>query len=51
MDQQNFNYIQEISSILDNTYQELEEGSEFELGIFKIKINEYKTYEKELIKL
>ena len=51
VDQQNFSYIQDISSILDNTYQELEEGSEFELGIMKFKINRIKTYEKNLIKL
>ena len=31
--------------------EELEEGSEFELGIMKFKINRIKTYEKNLIKL
>ena len=45
VDQQNFSYIQNISSILENS--ELEEESEFELGIFKIKVNKVKTYEKK----
>ena len=39
VDQQNFSYIQTMSEILDNTYQEMEDGSEFELGIFRIKVN------------
>ena len=51
VDQQNFSYIQSMSEILDNTYQEMEEGSKFELGIFKITINKIRTYEKDLIKL
>ena len=37
VDQQNFSYIQEMSSILEQN--DIEEGDEFELGIFKIKIN------------
>jgi hypothetical protein len=42
-----FNYLAQLSEILDND-EELEEG-EFELGIFKVKVNKIKTYEKELI--
>ena len=40
------NYIAQLSEILAD--DELEVG-EFELGIFKVKINKLKTYEKELI--
>ena len=43
-----FNYLANISEILSND-KELEVG-EFELGIFKIKVNKIKTYEEELIK-
>jgi glycosyltransferase involved in cell wall biosynthesis len=43
-----FNIIGNLSEILSND-EELEVG-EFELGIFKIKVNEIKTYEGELIK-
>ncbi len=46
--QESFNIITSLSEILANDEQ-LEVG-EFELGIFKIKINKIKTYEKELIK-
>ena len=38
-----------MSSILEQS--DLEEGSEFELDIFRIKINKIKTYEKDLIKI
>ncbi len=47
LNQEQFNYITQLSAILSND-EELEEG-EFDLGIFKIKINKIKTYEKELI--
>ena len=43
-----FNYLAQLSEILAND-EELEVG-EFDLGIFKIKINKIKTYEGELIK-
>ena len=43
-----FNYIAQLPDILSND-EELEVG-EFNLGIFKITINQIKTYEKELIK-
>ena len=43
-----FNYIGNLSEILAND-KELEVG-QFDLGIFKIKINNLKTYEEELIK-
>jgi hypothetical protein len=43
-----FNYIAQLAEILSND-EELEEG-EFDLGIFKIKINKIKTYEENLIK-
>ena len=48
---QQFNYLAQLSEILAND-EELEEGSfgEFDLGIFKITINNLQTYEKELIK-
>ena len=49
VNQQNFLYIQSMSEILEQN--NIEEGSEFELGIFRIKINKVKTYEKDLIKL
>ena len=42
-----FNIIAQLSEILSND-EELEVG-EFELGIFKIKVNKIKTYEEELI--
>ena len=45
---QQFNYIAQLSEILAND-EELEVG-EFELGIFKIKVNKIKTYEEDLIK-
>ena len=45
---QQFNYIAQLSEILSND-GDLEEG-EFELGIFKVKVNKIKTYEEELIK-
>jgi len=45
--QESFNIITSLSEILAN--DELEVG-EFELGIFNIKVNKVKTYEKELIK-
>ena len=45
--QESFNIITSLSEILSN--DELEVG-EFELGIFNIKVNKVKTYEKELIK-
>ena len=48
VNQQNFNYIAQLSQILAND-EELEVGS-FGLDIFKITINKLKTYEKELIK-
>jgi len=46
MTPEQFNYIAQLPEILDDS------GSigELELGIFKIKINKLKTYEKELIK-
>jgi len=45
---QQFNYIAQLPDILSND-EELEVG-EFELGIFKVKVNKIKTYEEELIK-
>ena len=45
---ESFNIITSLSEILAND-EELEVG-EFELGIFNIKVNKVKTYEKELIK-
>ena len=42
-----FNYLANLSEILSND-EELEVG-EFELGIFKVKVNKIKTYEEELI--
>ena len=42
-----FNYLANLSEILAND-KELETG-EFELGIFKVKVNKIKTYEGELI--
>jgi len=45
--QESFNIITSLSEILAN--DELEVG-EFELGIFTVKINKVKTYEKDLIK-
>ncbi len=49
--QESFNIITSLSEILLSD-KELQEGSfgEFELGIFKITINNLQTYEKELIK-
>jgi len=49
--QESFNIITSLSEILLSD-KELQEGSfgEFELGIFKIKINNLQTYEEELIK-
>ena len=44
---QQFNYLAQLSEILAND-EELEVG-EFNLGIFKIKINRIETYEKNLI--
>jgi hypothetical protein len=44
---QQFNYLAQLSEILAND-EELEVG-EFDLGIFKIKINKIETYEKENI--
>ena len=46
LNNQNFNYIVQLSQILTN--DELEVGS-FELDIFEININKVKTYEEELI--
>ena len=46
LNNQNFNYIVQLSQILAN--DELEVGS-FELDIFEININKVKTYEEELI--
>ena len=43
-----FNYLAQLPEILSND-EELEVG-EFELGIFKIKVNKIKTYEEDLIK-
>ena len=43
-----FNYLAQLSEILSND-EELEIG-EFNLGIFKIKVNKIKTYEEDLIK-
>ena len=48
LNQQNFNYITQLSQILTND-DNLEIGS-FELDIFEIEIKKVKTYEKELIK-
>ena len=45
--QESFNIITSLSEILAN--DDLEVG-EFELGIFNIKVNKVKTYEKDLIK-
>ena len=47
LNQQNFNYITQLSQILTND-DNLEIGS-FELDIFEIEIKKVKTYEKELI--
>ena len=47
LNNQNFNYIVQLSQILAND-GELEVGS-FELDIFEININKIKTYEEELI--
>jgi GT2 family glycosyltransferase len=47
LNQQNFNYITQLSQILTND-DNLEIGS-FELDIFEIEIKKIKTYEKELI--
>ena len=44
---QQFNYLAQLSEILSND-KELEVG-EFELGVFTIKVNKIKTYEKDLI--
>ena len=41
------NYVVQLSEILSSD-EELEVG-EFELGIFKVKVNKIKTYEEELI--
>ena len=46
LNNQNFNYIVQLSQILAN--DELEVGS-FELDIFEIQINKINTKEKELI--
>ena len=52
-----FGHIQHLSEILDENLinqsgESLLVGTEFELGIFKIKVNNaIKTYENDLIKL
>jgi len=52
----NFGYVQNLSEILDANFPRIDAlgltiGEEFELDIFKIKVNNtIKTYEKELIK-
>jgi len=46
--QEHFNIISQLPEILANDV-ELEDG-DFEIGIFKIRINKIKTYEEELIK-
>ncbi len=48
LNNQNFNYIVQLSQILAND-KELEVGN-FKLDIFDVEINKLKTYEKELIK-